>query len=114
MNSPYPSGPKKLYRSRNTRMIGGVCGGVADYLNMDVTLVRILTAVITLFTGIPVILYILALFLVPEEPANRGYGYPPVAPPTTAGSDVWGPSGAPWEQPQNQPGAAPRHPDDLR
>ena len=106
---------KKLTRTPDEKWLGGVCGGVADYLNMDVTLVRILTAVITLFTGIPVILYILALFLVPEEPATGGYGYPPVAPPTTtAGSDVWGPSGAPWEQPQNQPGAAPRRTDDLR
>ncbi len=114
MNSPYPSGPKKLYRSRGTRMIGGVCGGLADYLNMDVTLVRILTAVITLFTGIPVILYILAMFLVPEEPTAGRYGYPPVQPPTTTGSDVWGATGAPWEQPQDNPNAAPKSTDDLR
>ena len=71
MSSPYPpSAPKKLYRSRSKRMIAGVCGGLADYLNMDPTLVRILTVVISLFTGIPVVLYIVALFVVPEEPAG--------------------------------------------
>ena len=80
MSSPYPpSAPKKLYRSRSKRMIAGVCGGLADYLNMDPTLVRILTVVISLFTGIPVVLYIVALFVVPEEPAGfPPQGYPPV------------------------------------
>ena len=80
MSSPYPpSAPKKLYRSRSKRMIAGVCGGLADYLNMDPTLVRILTVVISLFTGIPVVLYIVALFVVPEEPAPfPPQGYPPV------------------------------------
>ena len=82
MSSPYPpSAPRKLYRSRSKRMIGGVCGGLADYLNMDPTLVRILTVVIALFTGIPVVLYIVALFVVPEEPT----GFPPQAyPPVNA------------------------------
>ena len=64
MSSPYPpSAPKKLYRSRSKRMIAGVCGGLADYLNMDPTLVRILTVVISLFTGVPVVLYIVAIIL---------------------------------------------------
>lgn len=88
--SQYPSGPKQLRRSRNDRYIGGVCGGVANYLNMDATLVRILTVVITLFTGVPVILYLVALFLMPEED---------VAParPVTGSDPVWGPGGPPWQ-----------------
>ena len=125
MSSPYPpSVPKKLYRSRSKRMIAGVCGGLADYLNMDPTLVRILTVVISLFTGIPVVLYIVALFVVPEEPAPfPPQGYPPVngpqsydnpyaapapgapygntaygQPPVQQDAQVWGPAGAPWEQ----------------
>ena len=61
-----PTPPKKLTRSRSNRIVGGVCGGVAEYLNMDVTLVRILTVLISLFTGVPVILYIIALFVIPE------------------------------------------------
>ena len=125
MSSPYPpSAPKKLYRSRSKRMIAGVCGGLADYLNMDPTLVRILTVVISLFTGIPVVLYIVALFVVPEEPAGfPPQGYPPVnapqgydnpyaapapgapvgnaaygQPPVQQDAEVWGSAGAPWEQ----------------
>ena len=131
MSSPYPPPPKKLYRSRSKRMISGVCGGLADYLNMDPTLVRILTVVIALFTGIPIVLYIVAIFVVPEEPADfASQGYPPVnappqgydtsyaapapgapvgqpgygqpsygQPPAYQGADVWGSTGAPWEQP---------------
>jgi phage shock protein PspC (stress-responsive transcriptional regulator) len=78
-NSYPPQPPRKLTRSTSNRLIGGVCGGVAQYLNMDVTLVRILTVLISLFTGVPVILYIIALFVIPEEgsPAASPQ-YPPV------------------------------------
>jgi phage shock protein PspC (stress-responsive transcriptional regulator) len=83
MSSPYtPQPPKKLERSKSNRILGGVCAGVANYLNMDPTLVRVLTVVISLFTGVPVILYIIALFVVPEEgsqPASPAY--PPVGGP---------------------------------
>ena len=44
---------------------------LAKYLNMDVNLVRILTVVITLFTGIPIVLYLIALFVMPEEGPPR-------------------------------------------
>ena len=83
MSSPYPpQPPKRLERSKSNRILGGVCAGVANYLNMDPTLVRVLTVVISLFTGVPVILYIIALFVVPEEgsqPASPAY--PPVSGP---------------------------------
>lgn len=105
MNQP-TYGPKLLRRSRTDRYIGGVCGGVAAYLNMDATLVRILTVVITLFTGVPVILYLVALFLMPEEDvAPTG----PIGP----GSDpVWGAGGPPWAQAPGTPapGAQPSTP----
>ena len=109
MTSPYPAGqPKRLERSKSNRILGGVCAGVANYLNMDPTLVRVLTVLLTLFTGVPVIVYLVLLFVVPEEgapttPAN----HPPVGQAEAQqGSDqVWGPSGAPWEQqpPATQP-----------
>jgi len=54
-------------RDPSRKLIGGVCSGLAKYLNMDVNLVRILTVLISLFTGIPIVLYIIALFLLPEE-----------------------------------------------
>lgn len=48
-------------------MIGGVCGGIGDYLNVDPTLVRILWAVFVFMNGIGVLSYILALIIIPEE-----------------------------------------------
>jgi len=89
MSSPYPpQAPKRLERSKSNRIVGGVCAGVANYFNMDPTLVRVLTVVISLFTGVPVILYIIALFVVPEEgsqPASPGY--PPVGGPQAQATD---------------------------
>jgi phage shock protein PspC (stress-responsive transcriptional regulator) len=83
MSSPYqPQMPKKLERSKSNRVLGGVCAGVANYLNMDPTLVRVLTVVISLFTGVPIILYIIALFLMPEEGSQpTSPTYPGVAGP---------------------------------
>jgi phage shock protein PspC (stress-responsive transcriptional regulator) len=88
MSSPYypPQPPKRLLRSTSNRVIGGVCGGLADYLNMDANLVRILTVLISLFTGVPVILYIIALFVIPE-----GNTVPSAPPPVTGTSNYSGP-----------------------
>jgi phage shock protein C len=83
MSSPYPpQAPKRLERSKSNRVLGGVCAGVANYLNMDPTLVRVLTVVISLFTGVPIVLYIIALFVVPEEGSQPiAPSYPPVGGP---------------------------------
>jgi len=84
MSSPYPpQPPKRLVRSTSNRVVGGVCGGVADYLNMDANLVRILTVLISLFTGVPVILYIIALFVMPEDNTV------PTAPPPVTGASTY-------------------------
>ena len=56
--------PKRLYRSRTSRMIAGVCGGLADYIGMDVTFLRILAVVIP---GINLITYLILAILIPEE-----------------------------------------------
>lgn len=60
---------KKLFRSREKKMIGGVCAGLADYLDLDVTIVRLLFVAIALFTAIiPMfIFYLLALIIIPTE-----------------------------------------------
>ena len=112
MSSYPPNPPRKLLRSRSNRVLGGVCAGVATYLNMDVNLVRILTVVLSLFTGVPVVAYIVALFLMPEEQAAPYAGPPsgpaPTAPtgPAGASDPVWGPAGAPWDSaPGNTPPA---------
>ncbi len=58
---------RKLYRSQVNRMIGGVCGGVAEYFNIDTNLVRILWVVLALFGGSGVILYIASLIIIPNN-----------------------------------------------
>lgn len=62
---------RQLYRSRNNRMIAGVCGGIGDYFNIDPTIVRILWAAFSIFSaGAGIVAYIIALIVIPEE----GYG----------------------------------------
>ena len=59
----------KLYRSRENRMLGGVCGGLGEYFDIDPTLVRVLF-VFGAFLGIPgalVLIYLVILVLVPQE-----------------------------------------------
>ena len=59
---------KKLYRSRTDKKLAGVCAGLAKYLNMDVTVVRLLTVLATLFIGGGLIAYIVCALVIPEEP----------------------------------------------
>jgi phage shock protein C len=61
--------PKKLMRSRQ-RTIAGVCAGMAHYLDLDVSLVRVIWVVVTILSGIfpGVVVYALAWVIVPEEP----------------------------------------------
>ncbi|HEY9471444.1 MAG TPA: PspC domain-containing protein [Propionibacteriaceae bacterium] len=107
MSSPYPpQAPKRLERSKSNRVLGGVCAGVANYLNMDPTLVRVLTVVISLFTGVPIVLYIIALFVVPEEGSQPNPpSYPPVGGPQ---GQTTGFSGAPTGQSAYAPPATSR------
>ncbi len=60
-------GGKKLERKINGRLLAGVCAGLADYLGIDVTVIRVIFAVLTLFGGLGPIAYVLAWALVPEE-----------------------------------------------
>ena len=59
---------KKLYRSRTDRKIGGVCGGLAQYFNIDPTLVRLLFVLGVIFVGGGLLAYLIMLSVVPEEP----------------------------------------------
>ncbi len=59
---------KVLVRRRDNRIIAGVCAGLADYLGMDVNLLRVLVALVTLFTvGTGVLAYAVAWAVIPEE-----------------------------------------------
>lgn len=63
--------PKKLYKSRNDRMIDGVCGGMAEYFGMSSALVRILFVLFGFFGGSGIIAYITAVILVPVNPGHE-------------------------------------------
>ena len=64
---------KKLYRSRRDKMVTGLCGGLAEYLNVDATLLRIVVVIVAIFsTGVPIILiYIVACLVIPKEPGTE-------------------------------------------
>ncbi len=59
---------KKLFRSREDRVLGGVCGGLAEYFALDSTLIRILFVMFALAGGPGLLVYIIMLFVVPEKP----------------------------------------------
>ena len=59
---------KKLYKSLTNKKICGVCAGLAEYLNLDVTVVRLIWAVVTLFAGIGLLAYIIAALVLPVKP----------------------------------------------
>ncbi len=59
---------RRLYRSRTEKMIAGVCGGVAEYFNMDPTVIRLIWVLITLLGGAGVLLYIILWIVMPLAP----------------------------------------------
>ena len=60
---------KKLYRSRTDKKISGVCAGIANYFGIDVTLLRVVVAVLVLTSMFSlVIIYIVCAIIIPEEP----------------------------------------------
>jgi len=61
---------KKLYRSRTQRMLGGVCGGIAEYFDIDPTLVRLLFVALTFIGGTGFFIYIVASIVIPEKPLS--------------------------------------------
>ena len=78
---------RKLYRSRTNRVAGGVLAGVADYLSVDATLLRVIYAALAIFTSFfpALVIYIIAMIVVPEEPfatvIDAAPPVPPAAPP---------------------------------
>lgn len=60
--------PKRLYRSRNQKMIWGICGGIAEYLNVDPTVVRLLFMLAAIVWGGGVLAYLVLYFVMPEAP----------------------------------------------
>jgi len=58
---------KKLYRNTTNKKLCGVCSGIAEYLGLDVTLVRLIWALFVLAEGIGILAYIVAALLMPER-----------------------------------------------
>lgn len=59
---------KKLVKSSNDKKICGVCGGIAEYFNIDSTIVRLLWVLIICFFGTGIIAYFLAALVMPDAP----------------------------------------------
>jgi phage shock protein C len=64
---------KRLYRSQARKMLGGVCGGLGDYFEIDVTLIRLVFVAISLVTAIipMVIFYLIAWIIIPVEELKK-------------------------------------------
>jgi phage shock protein PspC (stress-responsive transcriptional regulator) len=59
---------KVLFRPRENRIIAGVCAGLAEYTGMDVNLIRVIAALVTLFTaGTGLLAYVVAWIVIPDE-----------------------------------------------
>ena len=72
---------KRIYRSRTEAVAGGLCGGVAEYFNVDPVFVRLIFVGVTVFTGFVLgpIAYILGWIIVPQEPLPLPVAQQPAA-----------------------------------
>jgi phage shock protein C len=59
---------KRVYRSKKSRMLAGVCGGIAEYFSIDPALVRLLAVLLVLMGFAGIILYLVAWLIIPENP----------------------------------------------
>ena len=61
---------KRLYKSRDQKMLGGVCGGFAEYFDVDPTIVRLILVAFCAFGGSGVLAYLIAWIIMPDAPDN--------------------------------------------
>lgn len=67
---------RKLYLSRTDSKLTGLCGGIAQWLGIDATIVRLITVIAALFSfGSILLVYLLSSWVVPKEPGFGGGGY---------------------------------------
>ena len=59
---------KRLYRSRRDVMIAGVCGGIAEYFDVDPTIVRLIAVILILGWGSGLLAYLIAVLIIPKNP----------------------------------------------
>jgi len=72
--------PRRLYRCRHDRQLAGVAAGMAEYLDLDPTLVRVLWILSAFFGGFTILLYIVLAFVIPLEPAGETPAWPAPGP----------------------------------
>ena len=84
--------PRRLYRSRRDRQLAGVAGGIAEYLDVDPTVIRILWILSIFVGGFGILLYIIMAFIVPLEPLAgqpaHGWSAPPAGVAPSAAPDA--------------------------
>ncbi|RFS85992.1 PspC domain-containing protein [Actinomadura spongiicola] len=71
MNKDTTSTQKKLRRTRDDRVVAGVCSGAARFFDVDANIIRIALAVFTVFGGAGIALYVIGWVLIPEEGAEK-------------------------------------------
>ena len=59
---------KRLYKSATDKKLDGVCAGIAEYLNVDPTIIRLIWVFATLFVGAGILAYIIAALVIPRKP----------------------------------------------
>ena len=63
---------KKLYKINEGKMIDGVCGGIAEYFNVDATLIRLAWILVSVCAGAGILAYIIAAIVIPRKPEGEG------------------------------------------
>jgi len=62
---------KKLYKSNSDKKIDGVCAGIAEFFEIDSTIVRLIWVLVALFAGSGILLYIIAALVMPRKPEDQ-------------------------------------------
>ena len=91
---------RRLYRSRSDRMLGGVAGGLAAYLQVDPALTRLAFAALVLAAGTGLLAYIIAWIVIPEEPEGQAAPALPAPPAQADATMAAAPLGAPAPAPR--------------
>ncbi|MCO6452091.1 MAG: PspC domain-containing protein [Caldilineales bacterium] len=102
---------KRLYRSRDERMLAGVCGGLGEYFSIDPTIIRLALLLLAIWGGGGILAYIIAWLVIPEEPLPQGEDAASVVPaqkPETAPAQ---PAPAPEAEASVEAPAQPAEPD---
>jgi phage shock protein C len=84
---------KRLYRSRKNRMLGGVCGGIAEYFEIDPVIIRLIAVALFFVGGSALLAYIIALIVIPYEPIEIATSENKSSTPAAASAPA--PAGAP-------------------